>query len=78
MDNITPFLRKPTVILRLTSVVFSIIIFGSIISEGWRYDAEEQEEVCIINQSYGTCQLATTVGVLAFIIALGTKATVKY
>merc|ERR1711874_290230 len=53
MDIIIAFVRRPTAILRLTSVVFSIIIFGS-----------------IINQSYSTCQLATTVGVLAFVVAL--------
>ena len=53
--------------------VFSIIIFGSILSQGWRY--EDEEEVCIINNSYATCQLATTVGVLAFIVALGTAAS---
>jgi len=72
MDNINiiAFIKKPTVILRLTSIVFSIIIFGSIISEGWKYDGQEDQEVCIINQSYSTCQLATSVGVLAFIIAL--------
>ena len=52
--------------------VFSIIVFGSIISEGWRYDVQEEEEICIINKSYSTCQLATTVGILAFVIALGT------
>ena len=52
--------------------LFSIIVFGSIISEGWRYDVQEEEEICIINKSYSTCQLATTVGILAFVIALGT------
>ena len=49
--------------------MFSIIIFGSITSQGWGYDGSE--EVCIINQSYSTCQLATAVGILAFVIALG-------
>ena len=48
-----------------------MIIFGSIISEGWRYDRQQEVEVCIINNSYSTCQLATTVGVLACIIGTG-------
>lgn len=49
--------------------VFSIIIFGCITSEGWRYDGHQ--EVCIVNNSYTACQLSAAVGILAFIIALG-------
>jgi len=68
IENLIAFIRKPTVILRVTAIVFSIIIFGCITSEGWRYDGHQ--EVCIVNNSYTACQLPAAVGILAFIIAL--------
>ena len=35
------------------------------------YNPATQMEECIINNSYSTCQLGTTVAILAFIIAVG-------
>jgi len=69
-SNIIKFLKKPSVVTRVIAILFSIIVFGAISSEGWSYDVNKKLEICIINGSYSTCQLGTTVAVLAFILAV--------
>jgi len=64
------FVKKPAVVTRLIAILFSIIVFGAISSEGWSYDPRQGLEICIINGSYSTCQLGTTVAILAFILAI--------
>ena len=51
--------------------VCSIIVFGSISSQGWQYHQDKAKEICIINMSSTACNLGTWVGVLAFLVALG-------
>jgi len=64
------FVKKPAVVTRLIAILFSIIVFGAISSEGWSYDIKDRLEICIINDSYSTCQLGTIVAILAFILAI--------
>merc|ERR1711862_663719 len=65
------FARKPIVVIRISAVVCSIIVFGSISSQGWQYHQDKAKEICIINMSSTTCNIGTWVGVLAFLVALG-------
>merc|ERR1712013_297124 len=65
------FARKPIVAIRISAVVCSIIVFGSISSQGWQYHQDKAKEICIINMSSTACNLGTWVGVLAFLVALG-------
>jgi len=69
-EHLENFVKKPIVIIKLISIVCSIIVFAGISSEGWTYHQDKKIEICIINESYSTCQIATTVGILAFVIAL--------
>ena len=55
--------------------LFSIIVFGSLSSQGWRFSPAAGAEVCIINQTNSICQYATVVAVIAFIAALSNTAT---
>jgi len=64
------YLKKPTVRVKILSSVLSIIVFGCILSEGWRFDHSKKAEVCIIHNSYSTCQLGTTIPILSFTMAL--------
>lgn len=54
------FIRRPQVILRIVSILFAIIVFSCIASEGYLDDK------CIINDS-GACGWTVGVGVLAFL-----------
>lgn len=65
------FLKKPTVVLRMVGLLFSIIVFGCISSEGWQFHHVEEKEVCIMNDSNTACNFGSGVAILAFIAAIG-------
>ncbi|XP_056367080.1 synaptogyrin-1 isoform X2 [Oenanthe melanoleuca] len=64
------FIRQPQTILRFVSWVFSIVVFGSIVNEGYVNRVDEVEEHCIFNRNHNACNYGITVGVLAFLSCL--------
>uniref|UniRef100_K7FX16 TGF-beta activated kinase 1 (MAP3K7) binding protein 1 n=1 Tax=Pelodiscus sinensis TaxID=13735 RepID=K7FX16_PELSI len=52
------------------SKVFSIVVFGSIVNEGYLNLPEKGEEHCIFNRNDNACNYGITVGVLAFFSCL--------
>uniref|UniRef100_A0A2R8MT33 Synaptogyrin 1 n=1 Tax=Callithrix jacchus TaxID=9483 RepID=A0A2R8MT33_CALJA len=62
--------RQPHTILRVVSWLFSIVVFGSIVNEGYLNSASEEEEFCIYNRNPNACNYGVTVGVLAFLTCL--------
>uniref|UniRef100_A0A8C9MPB0 Synaptogyrin 1 n=1 Tax=Serinus canaria TaxID=9135 RepID=A0A8C9MPB0_SERCA len=50
--------------------VFSIVVFGSIVNEGYVNRVDEVEEHCIFNRNHNACNYGITVGVLAFLSCL--------
>lgn len=50
--------------------VFSIVVFGSIVNEGYLNTPSEAEEFCIYNRNPNACSYGVTVGVLAFLTCL--------
>ncbi|XP_077133526.1 synaptogyrin-1 isoform X2 [Ranitomeya variabilis] len=64
------FIRQPHTVLRMVSWVFSIVVFGGIINEGYINKASEEEEHCIFNQNRSACTYGVTVGLLAFLTCL--------
>jgi len=63
------FVKKPTVILRLVALLFAVIVFACISSEGWQH--HEEKEICIMNGSSTACNFGNTVAIIAFIAAIG-------
>uniref|UniRef100_A0A8C5WGG2 Synaptogyrin n=1 Tax=Leptobrachium leishanense TaxID=445787 RepID=A0A8C5WGG2_9ANUR len=59
------FLKQPQTILRILSWVFSIVVFGSIINEGY-INIDSPQLHCIYNRNEGACNYAITVGLIAF------------
>jgi len=70
VDPLT-FVKKPTVVLRLLALLFAIIVFGCISSEGWQFHQEQNKEICIMNGSSSACNFGNTVAVIAFLAAIG-------
>ncbi|XP_014463279.1 synaptogyrin-1 isoform X1 [Alligator mississippiensis] len=64
------FVRQPHTALRLVSWVFSIVVFGCIVNEGYTNHQDEKEEHCIFNHNHNACNYGITVGVLAFLSCL--------
>lgn len=55
------FLKKPQVILRLFSLLFSIVVFGCIFSQG------DEKSKCNFNYDNGACGYGEAVGIMAFV-----------
>ncbi|KAH0616875.1 hypothetical protein JD844_028322 [Phrynosoma platyrhinos] len=51
-------------------MLFSIVVFGSIVNEGYVNKPDEMEEYCIYNRNQNACNYGITVGVLAFLSCL--------
>ncbi|CAH2312273.1 synaptogyrin-1 isoform X2 [Pelobates cultripes] len=64
------FIRQPHTILRMISWIFSIVVFGCIINEGYINRPNESEEFCIFNRNKSACTYGVTVGVLAFLTSV--------
>nr|XP_036862822.1 TGF-beta-activated kinase 1 and MAP3K7-binding protein 1 isoform X2 [Manis javanica] len=62
--------RQPHTILRVVSWVFSIVVFGSIVNEGYLNSSSEGEQFCIYNRNPNACSYGVAVGVLAFLTCL--------
>ncbi|XP_014664576.1 PREDICTED: synaptogyrin-1-like [Priapulus caudatus] len=59
-------IKKPRVILRLVSLLFSIIVFGCISSQAW-YTDKEGYTWCQYNHDSNACSFGVAVGVIAFL-----------
>lgn len=64
------FAKKPIVILRSLCLLFSIIVFGCISSQGWRYSKELKRETCLYNDNGGACNYGVGIGVIAFLASI--------
>ncbi|XP_067875896.1 synaptogyrin-1-like isoform X2 [Heterodontus francisci] len=60
------FIKQPQTILRAVSWLFSIVVFGSIVNEGYMNRPTEVEQHCVFNRNPNACNYGITIGVLAF------------
>ncbi|XP_066465525.1 synaptogyrin-3 [Tiliqua scincoides] len=63
------FLRRPQTILRIVSGVFSIVVFGSIINEGY-LNNRSSELRCIYNENESACNYGIAIGLIAFLACI--------
>ncbi|XP_033023062.1 synaptogyrin-3 [Lacerta agilis] len=61
------FLRRPQTILRIISGVFSIVVFGSIINEGYVNDGSTSVLHCVYNNNDDACYYGIAIGLIAFL-----------
>ncbi|XP_053221652.1 synaptogyrin-3 [Podarcis raffonei] len=61
------FLRRPQTILRIISGVFSIVVFGSIINEGYVNDGSSPVLRCVYNYNDDACNYGIAIGLIAFL-----------
>ncbi|XP_053327503.1 synaptogyrin-3 [Spea bombifrons] len=59
------FLKQPQTILRILSWVFSIVVFGSIVNEGY-VNIDSPELHCAYNRNEDACNYAISIGLIAF------------
>ncbi|XP_062999179.1 synaptogyrin-3 [Elgaria multicarinata webbii] len=61
------FLQRPQTLLRILSGVFSIVVFGSIINEGYVNTDKSPVLRCIYNGHEGACNYGIAIGLIAFL-----------
>ncbi|KAK2543703.1 Syngr3 [Columba livia] len=59
------FLKQPQTILRVTTWIISIVVFGSIVNECY-VNSEGSELLCIFNENESACSYGIAVGIIAF------------
>ncbi|KAG5891728.1 hypothetical protein JTB14_000331 [Gonioctena quinquepunctata] len=64
------FVRRPQVILRGVCWLFSIIVFGCISSQGWRFDTVKNKQVCLYNDDVNACNYGVGISVIAFLATM--------
>ncbi|XP_018595618.2 synaptogyrin-3-like [Scleropages formosus] len=60
------FVKQPQTIFRILSWIFSIVVFGSIVNEGYVNSGSERLH-CIFNKNNDACNYGITIGVVAFL-----------
>ncbi|XP_077052900.1 synaptogyrin-1 [Siphateles boraxobius] len=65
LDPVT-LIQQPHTGLRVASWLFSMVIFGCIVNEGYINRPDEVEQFCIFNRNQSACSLAVSMGSLAF------------
>uniref|UniRef100_A0A8D0H5Z5 Synaptogyrin n=1 Tax=Sphenodon punctatus TaxID=8508 RepID=A0A8D0H5Z5_SPHPU len=61
------FLKQPQTILRIISWVFAIVVFGSIINEGYvNRDSTRPDLQCVYNSNEEACNYGIAIGIIAF------------
>ncbi|XP_067005746.2 synaptogyrin [Anabrus simplex] len=63
------FVQRPQVILRGLCLLFAIIVFGCISSQGYAFD--EKEYYCLYNRDSNACNYGIGIGVIAFLASIG-------
>ncbi|CRL07523.1 CLUMA_CG020488, isoform A [Clunio marinus] len=63
------FIQRPPIIIRAVCWLFSIIVFGSIASNGYMKD-ENEKDVCIINGNGSVCSYTVWAGLVAFFASM--------
>lgn len=61
------FIRQPQTIVRALSLLFAIVVFGTITNEGYVNPPTSSEAKCIFNQNDSACHFTVAIGVLAFL-----------
>ncbi|XP_049977166.1 synaptogyrin-4 isoform X1 [Alexandromys fortis] len=64
------FLKRPKSISRVCGGVFSLVIFSSLLIDGYQNRAESPELHCVFNRNYVACALAVRAGFLSFLSSL--------
>ncbi|XP_038618843.1 synaptogyrin-3 [Tachyglossus aculeatus] len=60
------FLQQPRTVLRIAAWVFSIVVFGAVVNEGYVNRDSGPELRCVFNENEAACSYAIAVGLLAF------------
>ncbi|XP_051696017.1 synaptogyrin-4 isoform X1 [Oryctolagus cuniculus] len=61
------FLRRPKTIVRILAGVFSLVVFSSLLTDGYQNNMESSQLRCVLNSNSVACSFAVGAGFLAFL-----------
>ncbi|XP_012609804.1 synaptogyrin-4 [Microcebus murinus] len=64
------FLRRPKTITRIFAGVFSLIVFSSLLTDGYQNKTDNPQLHCVLNSNKEACSFAVGAGFLAFLSCL--------
>nr|XP_020040404.1 synaptogyrin-4 isoform X2 [Castor canadensis] len=64
------FLRKPKSVTRILAGVFSLVIFSSLLTDGYQNKTESSQLYCVLKGNSTACSFAVGAGFLAFLSCL--------
>ncbi|XP_037055828.1 synaptogyrin-4 isoform X2 [Peromyscus leucopus] len=64
------FLRRPKSISRICGGVFSLVIFSSLLTDGYQNRTENPQLRCVLNSNHVACSFAVEAGFLSFLSCL--------
>ncbi|XP_008682728.1 synaptogyrin-4 [Ursus maritimus] len=64
------FLKRPKTITRIIAGVFSLIVFSSLLTDGYQNKTESSKLHCVLNSNNVACSFAVGAGLLAFFSCL--------
>ncbi|NP_001039901.1 synaptogyrin-4 [Bos taurus] len=64
------FLKRPKAITRIFAGVFSLIVFSSLLTDGYQNKTDNSELHCVLNSNSTACSIAVGAGLLAFLSSL--------
>ncbi|KAM6154405.1 synaptogyrin-4 [Erethizon dorsatum] len=64
------FLRRPKSIARILEGVFSLVIFSSLLTDGYQNKTDSSQLHCIFNSNHTACSFAVGAGMLSFLSCL--------
>ncbi|XP_039102951.1 synaptogyrin-4 [Hyaena hyaena] len=64
------FLKRPKTITRIFAGVFSLIVFSSLLTDGYQNKTESSRLHCVFNSNSVACSFAVGAGLLAFVTCL--------
>lgn len=65
--DVWSFIKRPQTIARLFSWLFAIVVFATIVSEGYINEQTKEETKCMFNGNDSACSYGIGVGILAFL-----------
>ncbi|XP_066545713.1 synaptogyrin-3a isoform X2 [Amia ocellicauda] len=63
------FFKQPQTVLRILSWIFSIVVFGSIVNEGY-INSGSEKLYCVFNKNDDACNYGITIGIIAFFASI--------
>ncbi|EHB05508.1 Synaptogyrin-4 [Heterocephalus glaber] len=64
------FLRRPKSITRILSGVFALVVFSSLLTDGYQNTTESPQLHCVLHSNHTACSLAVGAGILTFLSCL--------